>query len=83
MRTTMSEVLKNTPSDLKTEEGVVAYMLAATSEGDWIRRRKEVNAANNGKVPEYFSRRLILSGELTKLEQTWKAPKQVSEKSEA
>ena len=48
--------------DLTTEQGVVSYMRAATSENDWNVRCNAVKQANDGNYPEFWYVAIVQSG---------------------
>ena len=58
-------------SDLTTEQGVVDYMSASTSEENWNSRCDEVKAANGGDYPGFWYVTIMLSGLASKVFAKW------------
>ncbi len=79
----MSEDLKPTsegaikPPDLKTAEGVKAFMAGSASEDDWNSRCDQVKAANDNNYPVFWFPTVMLTGLARETSAKWGGTDQI------
>ncbi|KKQ18155.1 MAG: hypothetical protein US45_C0020G0004 [Candidatus Nomurabacteria bacterium GW2011_GWA1_37_20] len=61
--------------NLKSKEGVVAYIKLSTSEQNYLRRCKNVQKANFGNYPLYWVEAVVNSGLVEELYKSWAGKK--------
>ncbi len=62
----------NQSLDLKTKEGIAAYMSASESAAEWDRRYDEIKKIHNGHLPVFWARLIEEDGLAQKTILKWK-----------
>lgn len=78
----MAEDLKLTPEgvqppDIKTADGVRAFMSGSTSEDDWNSRCDQVKAANAGQYPSFWFPTVMVTGLAKETSAKWGGSDQI------
>jgi len=60
--------------DLKSEEGVVAFMRSSKSEKEWDANCDKIKAANQG-YPDFWFKAVIISGVVAEAQKNWSEQK--------